>query len=82
MNEKKISDAVDASEYKPLFRDSNAAFQNALNTGAFSASKTAPNSIYHFMYMHTEACGADAFKHVNTRKYVYIKNEKIKKGKN
>lgn len=51
------------------FRDAQEAFTDAIAKGVLSTNPLAPNYAGNYMYMHTEL-GADAFKHVDTRRYL------------
>ena len=53
------------------FRDSEQAFSAAIEAGVLSLDKKAQNFAGHFMYMHTEADGRDAFKNIDSRRYVW-----------
>ncbi len=66
------------SEFKPLFRDSQEAFLNAIKNGSLSDRRGQVTYAGDWMYMHTEPDGADAFKHIQCRSYIYSKNTPIK----
>ena len=53
----------------PTFKDSDQAFQDAINAGRLSANEADHNYAGNFMYMGTWD-GIDSFKHINTRKYL------------
>jgi len=52
------------------FRDSQQAFQDAIDKGTLSTDNNADNFAGHYMYMHTSRGGVDAFKNINTRQYI------------
>lgn len=54
-----------------LHRNSADAFNDAIADGTLSEIRAAPNFAGVFMYMFTTDDGRDAFKHLNTREYVY-----------
>ena len=53
----------------PTFKDSDQAFQDAIDAGRLSANEADANYAGNYMYMGTWA-GVDSFKHINTRKYL------------
>lgn len=53
------------------FIDSKEAFEAAIQLGALSADQRDPNYAGAFMYMGTDAKRGHAFKHIDTRAYVY-----------
>lgn len=67
-----------SNQWKPIFRDPTAAFKNALNHGLIHEIGRPESDQYHvanWMYMHTEDNGTDAFKNIDTRRYIYIPNK-------
>ena len=54
------------------FRDSQKAFQDAIDKGILNEQPSSNMYAGNYMYMFTEASGQDAFKHINTRKYIRI----------
>ena len=54
---------------KPTFRDSQKAFQDAINRGLLSEDTWDDNFAGDYMYMHT-IDGIDHFKHIDTREYI------------
>ena len=53
----------------PTFKDSDQAFQDAIDAGRLSANEADANYAGLYMYMGTWA-GVDSFKHINTRQYL------------
>ena len=53
----------------PTFKDSDQAFQDAIDAGRLSANEADANYAGNYMYMGTWA-GVDRFKHINTRQYL------------
>ena len=60
------------SNWKPEFRNSEIAFNEAIEAGALSLSPEAPNYAGNYMYMFTEELRGDAFKNIYTRNYIYM----------
>ena len=64
------------TDFNPTFRDSREAFDNAISAGVLSEAPAAVNFAGRYMYMFTERDGAgleiDAFKHIDTRRYIRI----------
>lgn len=58
------------TKWCPTFRDSRAAFADAIAAGVLSDATHTENFAGNYMYMHTDA-GTDAFKHIDTRRYVW-----------
>ncbi len=57
-------------EWKPMFRDSQEAFEQAITEGRLSVDPKAANYAGNYMYMHTDpATGSDRFKNIETRSY-------------
>ncbi len=61
-------------EFKPLFRDSQKAFENALKSVFLKTDKQSELYVGNWMYMHTESDGRDAFKNVISREYIWVSN--------
>ena len=61
-------------EFKPLFRDHKEAFENALKSVFLRNDENSELYVGNWMYMHTEPNGFDAFKHIITREYIYVRN--------
>ena len=56
---------------KPIFRDSQKAFQHAIDQGVLSENPKADNFAALYMYMDSGYGGkADRFKNINTRRYI------------
>ena len=53
-------------------RHPQVAFQNAIRSGVLSELSGSPNFAGFYMYMFTDSVRGDAFKHQDTRKYIYI----------
>ena len=53
------------------FTEPHAAFESAIQLGLLSRNKDAPNFAWHFMYVYTDPKRGHAFKHRDTRKYIY-----------
>ena len=53
----------------PTFKDSDQAFQDAIDAGRLSANEADANYAGNYMYMGTWD-GIDSFKHINTRQYL------------
>lgn len=53
----------------PVFKDSQHAFEEAIQSGRLSADPLSPIYTKNYMYMGTWD-GIDAFKHVDTRQYL------------
>ena len=51
------------------FKDSQAAFEAAIEAGRLSTDKALANYAGNYMYMHTDDDGRDSFKNIETRKY-------------
>jgi len=51
------------------FRDSQAAFEDAIREGRLSTDKTEANWAANYMYMGTNEYGDDLFKNIETRRY-------------
>ena len=54
---------------QPTFKDSDQAFQDAIDAGRLSANEADANYAGNYMYMGTWD-GIDSFKHINTRQYL------------
>ena len=54
---------------QPTFKDSDKAFDEAIEAGRLSADPASLRFAGHYMYMGTYG-GCDQFKHVNTRQYL------------
>ena len=52
-----------------IFKDSQAAFDAAIEDGRLSTDRTQANYAGSYMYMHTDDDGRDSFKNIETRKY-------------
>ena len=63
--------------WKPLFRDSQEAFNNAISKGRLNTIMNSHLYAGKWMYMHTEKNGLDAFKNSDTRKYLYVNNDPV-----
>jgi hypothetical protein len=57
------------------FRDSQIAFQDAIDAGKLTTNKTDPHYAGNYMYMHTFD-GVDYFKNIETRKYDVMNDTK------
>ena len=53
----------------PTFKDSEQAFQDAIDAGRLSVKEADANYAGNYMYMGTWD-GVDSFKHINTRQYL------------
>lgn len=51
------------------FKDSQEAFEEAIQQGRLSESATAGNFAGNYMYMGTDESGHDLFKNIETRRY-------------
>lgn len=51
------------------YRDSQQAFQAAIESGRLSINKSQPNYAGKYMYMGTDDDGKDLFKNIDTREY-------------
>ncbi len=51
------------------FKDSNQAFEAAIEAGRLSTDRTQANYAGNYMYMHTDDDGHDSFKNIETRLY-------------
>jgi hypothetical protein len=51
------------------FRDSQQAFEDAIEAGRLSTDKALANYAGNYMYMHTDDDGRDSFKNIETRFY-------------
>lgn len=60
---------MSSTETTPIFRDSQAAFEDAIEAGRLAASPNGENYAGDFMYMGTWR-GIDSFKNRNTRRYL------------
>ncbi len=54
------------------FRDAPCAFENAIHTGILSDDPRSPCYAGKYMYMFTDPARGDAFKHTDTRHYIYV----------
>lgn len=64
-DDRKALNRIDSFSY----RNSEAAFTDAIKAGRLSDKPGAPNFAGAYMYMHTDANGRDAFKNINSRAY-------------
>lgn len=64
-------------EWRPFFRDSQDAFNNAIATNGLNTDEKSELYAGHWMYMHTEDGGQDAFKEIISRRYIYIRNDNL-----
>ena len=55
------------------YRNPDLAFKEAIDNGVLSDDSGKENYAGHYMYMFTTSTNEDAFKHIETRKYVYSK---------
>ena len=53
------------------YQEPQQAFEAAIQLGTLSAEQDSPNFAGQFMYMGTDAERGHAFKHVDSRQYVY-----------
>ena len=64
------------TNFTPHFRDSRKAFDNAIRRGLLSDNQAALQYAGRFMYMHSEyddtGVEVDAFKNIDTRKYIRV----------
>ncbi len=51
------------------YRDSNQAFEDAIEAGRLSTDRALANYAGNYMYMHTDDDGRDSFKNIKTRLY-------------
>ncbi len=58
-----------ARDENMTFKDSQAAFEDAIRAGRLSTDKAQANHAGNYMYMHTDDDGRDSFKNIETRKY-------------
>ena len=54
------------------FRDAPGAFENAIRAGILCDDPRSPVYAGKYMYMFTDPARGDAFKHVDTRHYIYV----------
>ena len=52
--------------------DSVKAFDDAIAAGHLNTNQNSLRYAGNFMYMHTDASGADSFKHIITRQYLKV----------
>ena len=53
-------------------RNSTRAFDEAIEAGYLNTNQNSLRYAGNFMYMHTDASGADSFKHIITRQYLKV----------
>ena len=61
--------------FNPDFRGSKIAFENAIKRRVLSDNASNPCYVGKYMYMFTDPARGDAFKHVDTRHYIYVEVE-------
>ena len=66
------SGGYSAEDWAPTFRDPQAAFQRAIDAGALSTDPDAADYVGEYMYMYSPDDGRDAFKHIETREYIFV----------
>ena len=62
-------DEMRATNWKPTFRDPDAAFESAIRRGRLSEDERSRNYAGRYMYMFTDEHGKDMFKNCETRRY-------------
>ena len=58
--------------FDPSFRHAPAAFEDAIHAGILSDDPRSPCYAGKYMYMFTDPTRGDAFKHRDTRHYIYV----------
>ena len=53
-------------------RDSARAFDAAIEAGYLNTNQNSVRCVSKYMYMYTDASGADSFKHIITRQYLKV----------
>lgn len=66
-----IPNSENLEKYKPQFRDSKEAFNEAIKRGHLTEDEESPNYAGKYMYMHSDAKG-DYFKDRDTRQYKIV----------